>query len=96
MESAQNIQTEKSTGRFYIDIVADIANSEGKILKTIIENQLKRTDHDPLGKLLTYASAFDACIIIWIVKETTEGHQNAINWFNKHMPDSISFFLVKV
>ncbi|MCY4162563.1 MAG: DUF4268 domain-containing protein [Flavobacteriaceae bacterium] len=95
-ESVQNIQTEKSTGQFYVDIVADIASSEEKILKIIIENQLKRTDHDHLGKLLTYASAFDACIIIWIVKETTEGHQNAISWFNKHMPDSISFFLVKV
>ncbi|MCY4160854.1 MAG: DUF4268 domain-containing protein [Flavobacteriaceae bacterium] len=96
IENIENIQTEKTTGQFYVDIVADISNSEENISKIIIENQLKRTDHDHLGKLLTYASAFDACIIIWIVKETTEDHQNAIKWFNKHMPDSISFFLVKI
>ncbi len=96
MESIQNIQIETSTGQFYVDIVADIGNSEEKPQKVIIENQLRRTDHDHLGKLLTYASAFDACIIIWIVKETTEDHHNAIHWFNKHMPGSISFFLVKI
>jgi len=91
--SGENVETEHYTGRFYVDITAKEIDTGKRI---IIENQLNRTDHDHLGKLLTYASSFDASIIIWIVSETTEEHQRAIEWFNDHMDNEIAFFLIKM
>ncbi len=59
------VQTEVSVGKFNVDILAEEENTGRKI---VIENQLESTDHDHLGKIITYASGFDAEIIVWIVK----------------------------
>jgi hypothetical protein len=90
--TAENIVTEDRAGNFNVDITADEIQTGKKI---VIENQLEKTDHSHLGQLLTYASSFDACIIIWVVASTREEHRRAIEWFNEHMNDEISFFLVK-
>lgn len=87
------IDTEFSVGRFQVDIYAEEANSERKV---IIENQLEKTDHDHLGKLITYASGLDAEIIIWIVKEVLEEHQQAIDWLNENTNEKINFFAIKM
>ncbi|GAB2698590.1 DUF4268 domain-containing protein [Mucilaginibacter koreensis] len=89
----ENIKPEESAGRYTADILADDAISKRKV---IIENQLEATDHKHLGQILTYASAHDAGIIIWIVKDYTEEHKQAIDWLNRHMPEEISFFLVQI
>lgn len=89
----ENIKTEESAGRYSVDILADEVGSKRKV---IIENQLESTDHKHLGQILTYASAHDASIIIWIVKDYTEEHKQAIDWFNRHMPETIAFFLVQI
>ena len=59
------IQTEASVGKFKVDILAEENNTGRKI---VIENQLDSTDHDHLGEIITYASGFDAEIVIWIVQ----------------------------
>lgn len=89
---AENIETEANAGRYFVDITAEESDTGVKI---IIENQLGKTDHSHLGQLLTYAANFDACIIVWVVRDATEEHQMAIEWFNDHIDDEISFFLVK-
>lgn len=89
----ENIKPEESAGRYSVDILATEVDT-GK--KVIIENQLESTDHKHLGQIITYASAHDASIIIWIVKDFTEEHKQAIDWFNRHMPEQISFFLVQI
>src|SRR3990167_2968554 len=71
------IKTEASVGKFSVDILAEEEASGRKI---IIENQLEGTNHDHLGKIITYASGYDAEIIIWIVREAREQHQRAIEW----------------
>lgn len=87
------IDTEYSVGRFNVDIFAEESNSERKV---IIENQLERTDHDHLGKLITYASGLQAEIIIWIVKEVLEEHQQAIDWLNENTDEKINFFAIRM
>jgi hypothetical protein len=89
----ENIKIEESAGRYSVDILADEVSTRRKV---IIENQLEATDHKHLGQILTYASAHDASIIIWIVKDYTEEHKQAIDWFNRHMPEQIAFFLVQI
>ena len=87
------IKTEASVGKFSVDIFAE-EESSGK--KIIIENQLEDTNHDHLGKIITYASGYDAEIIIWIVRDVCDEHQKAIDWLNEHTDENINFFLIKI
>jgi len=87
------IKTEASIGKFSVDILAEEEASGRKI---IIENQLEDTNHDHLGKIITYASGYDAEIIIWIVKDARDEHQKAIEWLNEHTDEKIGFFLIKI
>lgn len=87
------IDTEYSVGRFNVDIFAEETNTGRKV---IIENQLEKTDHDHLGKLITYASGLEAEVIIWVVKEVLEEHQQAIEWLNENTQEKINFFAIKM
>ena len=87
------VKTEANVGKYSVDILAEEELSGRKI---IIENQLEDTNHDHLGKIITYASGYDAEIIIWIVKDVREEHQKAIEWLNEHTDENISFFLIRI
>ena len=87
------ISTEAKTGSFSTDILAVEDNTDNKI---IIENQLEATNHDHLGKIITYASGHDAKTIIWIVKEAREEHRQAIDWLNEHTDEEINIFLCRI
>jgi len=87
------IQTEASVGKFSVDILAEEENTNRKI---VIENQLESTDHDHLGKIITYASGFDAEIIIWIVKDVRDEHKQAIDWLNENTNEKINFFAINI
>jgi len=87
------VETESNIGSFNVDILAKETTSDRKI---VIENQLERTDHDHLGKIITYASGVDASFVVWIVASEREEHKRAIDWLNEHTDDDISFFLVRI
>ncbi len=87
------INMEAKTGSFSTDILAMESNTENKI---VIENQLESTDHDHLGKIITYASGHDAKTIIWIVKDVREEHRRAIDWLNEHTDEDINIFLCRI
>ena len=70
--------TEVYVGNYRADIVAKDSMSNQFI---VIENQLSSTDHDHIGKLLTYAASFDAKTIVWIAKKVREEHRQALDWF---------------
>lgn len=86
-------ERESSVGDFTVDISASETGTDRTI---IIENQLEDTNHDHLGKLITYASGKGADVIIWIVKKAREEHRAAIEWLNNHTDEDISFFLCEI
>jgi hypothetical protein len=87
------IQTEANVGKFNVDILAEEETTGRKI---IIENQLEVTNHDHLGKIITYAAGVDAEIVIWIVKDVRDEHQRAVDWLNEHTEEKINFFIIKM
>ncbi len=86
-------ERESSVGSFNVDLFATESGSGRKI---IIENQLEDTNHDHLGKLITYASGKGAEVVIWIVKRARDEHRQAIEWLNQHTDSNIGFFLVEI
>lgn len=88
-----DIEKETFVGLYRCDLVA-IDETTGT--KVIIENQLESTNHDHLGKIITYASGLDANVIIWIVKEARAEHKSAIEWLNNNTVKDISFFLIEI
>lgn len=85
-----NVEREQSAGSFSIDLVAD-REGGGKV---IIENQLEKSNHDHLGKVLTYMVAMEAQTAIWIVAEPRPEHVSVVAWLNES--SSSDFFLIKV
>lgn len=92
--SFTDVETEKFVGSYRCDIVAKDDNDKDKIV--IIENQLERSDHDHLGKIITYASGLDASTIIWIVTNARTEHKSAIEWLNNNTISKINFFLIEL
>lgn len=86
-------EKESAVGDFNVDILATEQDTGRKI---IIENQLEETNHDHLGKLITYASGKNAAIVIWIVRKAKDEHRQAIEWLNLHTDDEAAFFLIEI
>ena len=91
--SLTDVETEKFVGNYRCDILCK-DEITGKMV--LIENQLEPTNHDHLGKIITYASGLDAAVVVWIVSSARDEHASAIEWLNKHTDDEISFFLMEV
>jgi hypothetical protein len=85
-----NVDREQAAGSFSIDLVAEDEGG-GTI---IIENQLEKSNHDHLGKLITYLTGMGAKAAIWIVSDPRPEHVAAIAWLNES--SSASFYMVKV
>ncbi|MBP5344904.1 MAG: DUF4268 domain-containing protein [Bacteroidales bacterium] len=86
-------ERESSVGSFNVDI---FAKEVGTNRRVIIENQLEDTNHDHLGKLITYASGKGAEVIVWVVKRARDEHRQAIEWLNQHTDSNIGFFLLEI
>ena len=91
--SLSDIETEKFVGSYRCDILCK-DELTGKTV--LIENQLEPTNHDHLGKIITYASGLDASVVVWIVSSAKEEHASAIEWLNKHTTSDVDFFLIEV
>lgn len=88
-----DVSKEAYVGSYRCDLFA-VDESTGT--KVIIENQLEPSNHDHLGKIITYASGLDAEVIVWIVKTAKEEHRSAIEWLNNNTNSRINFFLIEL
>lgn len=84
------VEKERSAGDFQVDILAEDESGA----PVVIENQLEKSDHDHLGKIITYFTALDAKTAIWIVADPRPEHISAITWLNESPAGS--FYLLQV
>lgn len=88
-----DVDKEVYVGSYRCDL---IAKDETTGIKIIIENQLEPSNHEHLGKIITYASGLDAKVVVWIVKEAREEHKSAIEWLNNNTSQELNFFLIEL
>jgi hypothetical protein len=88
--SLSTAEREQSAGDFNVDLVAE--DEDGSLV--VIENQLERSDHAHLGKLITYLTAIGAKKAVWIVAEPRPEHVAAIAWLNES--SAAAFYLLKI
>ena len=60
-----NPEIEQAAGSFKVDIVGEDESGN----PVVIENQLEKSNHEHLGKLITYLVAMEAKTAIWIVSD---------------------------
>ncbi len=87
------VEQEASVGGFRSDLVCHEAGEDRTV---IIENQLEETDHDHLGKILTYAAGRGAKIVVWISTDFRDEHSQAIDWLNEISRKEVQFFGVEL
>ncbi len=86
---------EQSVGPFSADLVC-VEGGSSDDRRVVIENQFGRSDHDHLGKLLTYVAGLGAFSAVWIAERFTEEHQAAVDWLNEHSDASKSFWALEI
>jgi len=91
----QLISREKRSGSYKADIIAKIINGDEEERIVVIENQLSPTDHDHLGKIITYASGHNAVTCVWIAPSFSDDHRQAIDWLNENMT-GVTFFALEI
>jgi len=88
------VEREVKVGSFSADILARIVGEEEQLV--VVENQFGKTDHDHLGKLITYASGLNAKIVVWIAETFTEEHRRALDWINETAGERVGYFGLEV
>jgi hypothetical protein len=83
---------EHAVGRYSLDLLLE--DSLGRVV--IVENQFGQTDHDHLGKLLTYSAGTEADVVIWIAEAFTQEHMAALEWLNDSTVEEVGFFGVEL
>ena len=85
-------ETEKQVGPFFADVVC---RGAGDVV-VVVENQFGKTDHDHLGKLLTYSAGLESATIVWIAEKFVEQHRAALDWLNDKTVQGVRFFGLEI
>lgn len=84
---------EHPVGSFSLDLLGrDLTND----CVLIVENQLTPTDHEHLGKLVTYAAGTDAQTVVWVAPSFREEHREALDLLNDLGGERVRFFGVEL
>lgn len=84
-------RTEVYVGNYRVDILA----KSGDGYKVVIENQFGWTDHDHLGKILTYRVGKSAGYVVWVASYFTSEHRAVVDWLNRMASRKVWFFGVE-
>lgn len=84
---------EVPVGPFSADLVFDDVTGGGRV---VVENQFGKTDHDHIGKLITYAAGLEATAAVLVAEHFKPEHLSAIHWLNSGSRDEIAYFGVEV
>jgi len=87
------VATEVPVGPFRVDLVAQVTGTDDLV---IVENQFGPTDHDHLGKLLTYAAGQEAAYAVWIAERFRPEHRSALEWANRNSIEGVGYFGLRV
>src|SRR5689334_8012620 len=81
-------KVQQGAGTLWVDVVA--TTSDGRI--GCIEAQFGTSNHDHLGKLLTYVAAYDAGVAVWVVGDPRPEHVQAVTALNARL-DGVDLYL---
>ena len=82
-------QTEAAVGRYSADLVF---REESTSRPVVVENMFGATDHDHLGKLITYAAGLEAGYAVLLAPELRDEHRSALTWLNSISTEDFGFF----
>ena len=85
----RHVETEAAVGRYSADLV--FREESGNEL-VVVENMFDPTDHDHLGKLITYAAGLGASYAVLISSEFRDEHRSALTWLNSVSTEDFGFF----
>ena len=77
-------EVESSVGPFRLDLAGNEARTQNPV---VIENQFGNSDHDHLGKLITYSAGREAGDLIWVAMNFQEPQLSALRWLNSVTSD---------
>jgi len=80
---------EVKVGNYSVDLVFKEASSDTVV---VIENMYGSTDHDHLGKLITYAAGMEADYAVLVAEDFRPEHRSALNWLNSVSTEDRGFF----
>lgn len=92
-----DMELELEAQEIYVgDFRADILcrNEDGS--RVLIENQLEKTDHDHLGKILTYSAGLNVHTIIWIAREFRDEQLAALDQLNEITDERFRYFGIEI
>jgi len=78
---------EVSVGGFSADLVFRDGDSI-----VVVENMFGSTNHDHIGKLITYAAGLDASHAVLLSEDFRPEHRSALSWLNRVSTEDCSFF----
>lgn len=88
------IEMEVGVGPYYADILARAAGNDTH--KVVIENQLGKTDHDHLGKIITYAAGLGARTLVWVSDRFCDEHREALDFLNENTGEALEFYGLEI
>lgn len=70
LEELDLMRTESAVDAYRLDLLATGTDASGEPIDVVVENQYGRSDHDHLGKLVTYAAQYHSTatrvLAVWL------------------------------